>query len=78
VFRVILSAQTGDIPQQIGGATSEVGCVGLASSNMAVPGGPLWRDRNDNAATFDRAAHRHAKSRMYHRGAMLQVASDAD
>src|SRR6516225_1485119 len=33
--------------------------------------------RNDNATTFDRAAHRHAKSRMYHRSAMLQVASDA-
>src|SRR6202045_945283 len=34
--------------------------------------------RNDNATAFDRAAHRHAESRMYHRSAMLEVASDAD
>src|SRR5260370_6405533 len=33
--------------------------------------------RNDNATAFDRAAHRHAESRMYHRSAMLEVASGA-
>src|SRR6202171_3988880 len=34
--------------------------------------------RNDNATAFDRAAHRHAESRMYHRSAMFEVATDAD
>src|SRR5258705_12947872 len=33
--------------------------------------------RNDNATSFDRAAHRHAESRMDHRSAMLEVAADA-
>src|SRR5215475_5954860 len=37
--------------------------------------GMAW---NDNATAFDRAAHRHAESRMDHRGAMLKVAADAD
>ena len=37
--------------------------------------GMAW---NDNATTFDRAAHRHAEPRMDHRGAMLKVAADAD
>src|SRR5438309_4438197 len=45
--------------------------------------GRAWRThlgvaRNDNATALDRAAHRHAESRMYHRSAMLEVASDAD
>src|SRR6266700_2068423 len=34
--------------------------------------------RNDNTTAFDRAAHRHAESRMYHRSAMLEGASDTD
>src|SRR5882724_6526213 len=34
--------------------------------------------RNDNATAFDRAAHRHAESRMYHRSSMFEIASDAD
>src|SRR5258708_6618488 len=33
--------------------------------------------RNDDATAFDRAAHRHAESWMYHRCAMLEVASGA-
>src|SRR6202008_2994838 len=37
--------------------------------------GVAW---NNDAAAFDRAAHRHAESRMDHRGAMLKIAADAD
>src|SRR5689334_5607176 len=33
---------------------------------------------NDDTAALDRSAHRHAKSWMDHRGAMLEVAADAD
>ncbi len=33
---------------------------------------------DDDATAFDRGAHRHAESRMDHRGAMLEVAADAD
>src|SRR6202035_1082360 len=43
--------------------------------------GRAWRAhlgvaRNDNATAFDRAAHRHSESRMYHGSAMFEVASD--
>src|SRR5258705_10870280 len=34
--------------------------------------------RNDNATALDRAAPRHAESRLYHRSAVLEVASDTD
>jgi hypothetical protein len=33
---------------------------------------------NDNTTAFDRTAHRHAEPGMNHRGAMFEVAADAD
>ena len=46
--------------------------------NGSAGGAHLRVPRNDDAAALDRAAHRHAEPRMDHRGAMLEVAADAD